>query len=97
MSAWRQSTEFPRTALSSHPFSTICSPHISYEKMNDNTMVGNLEELLIIPINSKQIREERGKILSLLPAGLSGCLFNCATAESVSRMRYLQFVLISDH
>lgn len=49
-----------------------------------DSMLGNLREILIILIKSKQIREESGE--SLLPVGLSACLFNDGM-ESVPKMR----------
>lgn len=60
------------------------------------TMAGNLEEILITSIKSKQIREEKGRNW-FLPTGMSGYLFNYATAESVSKMRYPQIEMINDH
>lgn len=64
--------------------------------MDDNCMAGNLEEILITPIKSEQITEEKGRNW-LLPAGMSWSLFNYAIAEFVSKMRYPRFEMINDH
>lgn len=74
----QQSTALTRTvlalSLSLVPFILHkCSPYICFGQMDDNNMVGNLLEILITPIKSKQNKKEKWR--SCLAEGLSGCLF----------------------
>lgn len=62
--------------------------------MDDNSMVGNLKDILITPIKSEQIREESGKTLFWPHA----CLDAYLTMELSLLPKWdLQFEMINDN